>query len=127
MDGKSLEQVRDALIQKWRRVGHSCRREFDRDTTLISGQTEMIDIAQTLEQLDRDSSLQEVERRELLAIERALAKMSSGNFGLCEDCSEEIPQKRLLVLPEARLCTLCQAYEERQAARVKVNGGSSRI
>jgi DnaK suppressor protein len=126
MDGKSLEQVRDALIQKWKRVGTSSRREMDRDSALVSGQTEMIDIAQTLEQMDRDTSLQEVERREVLAIERALAKISSGNFGLCEECTEEIPYKRLLVLPEARLCALCQTYEERQSARMRANGSASR-
>jgi DnaK suppressor protein len=82
---------------------------------------EIIDIAQALEQLGRDTSLKEAERRELLAVEKALAKMATGSFGICEDCGEEIPQKRLMVLPEARLCAHCQAYEERQASRNRVN------
>lgn len=127
MDGKTLEQVRDALIQKWKRMDSSSRREIDRDMDFVSAQSELIDMAQALEQLERDASLHEVERRELLAIERALAKMSSGSFGVCEDCSEEIPHKRLMVLPEARLCAHCQAFEEKQNARVRMNGGGSRV
>ena len=127
MDGKTLEQVRDALIQKWKRMDSATRREADRSVDLVSTQAELIDMAQALEQLERDASLQEVERRELLAIERALAKMSSGSFGYCEDCSEEIPHKRLMVLPEARLCAHCQAFEEKQNARMRMNGGGFRV
>jgi DnaK suppressor protein len=78
---------------------------------------EMIDIAQTLEQIGRDASLQEQERREAVAIERALAKMASGSFGICEDCSEEIPAKRLMVVPSARLCAQCQTFQEKQSSR----------
>ncbi len=53
---------------------------------------------------------------------RTLAKLSTGNFGSCEDCGEEIPAKRLMVLPEARLCAHCQTFEERQNARMRVPG-----
>lgn len=118
MDGKIKEQIRDALLTRWKRIG----RASDRDThaeELISSQAEIIDIAQSLEQIGRDSSLAEQERREMLAIERALAKMATGSFGVCEDCGEEIPSRRLLVLPEARLCAHCQAFEEKQSARMR--------
>lgn len=78
---------------------------------------EIIDIAQSLEQLDRDKSLAEQERRELQAIERALAKIATGSFGVCEDCDEDILLKRLQIVPEARLCAKCQAVDERQQSR----------
>ena len=84
-------------------------------------------MAQSLEQMDRDTSLAEQERREMLAIERALAKMSTGSFGVCEDCSEEIPPKRLIAIPSARLCAHCQAFEERLNSRMRVVGNSSRV
>jgi DnaK suppressor protein len=43
-------------------------------------------------------------------IDRALRKLteSPDEFGLCEECEEEIPQKRLDFLPQAQLCTECQ-------------------
>jgi DnaK suppressor protein len=122
MDGHVLEKIRELLLARWTRSGNLAKRDVE---TLgeeePNASAEIIDIAQALEQLGRDTSLMEAERRELLAVEKALAKMANGSFGICEDCGEEIPQKRLLVLPEARLCAYCQAYEERQASRNRVN------
>ncbi len=122
MDGKTLEQIRDSLLERWKKMEKSTEaptlEEIDASN---NPQAEIIDIAQSLEQLGRDTSLQQQERKELVAIERALAKMATGSFGICEDCGEPIPPKRLMVLPEARLCANCQAFEERQNARTVRN------
>jgi DnaK suppressor protein len=122
MDGKTLEQIRESLMQRWKKVEKSTEFQSLEDIDASNTpQAEIIDIAQSLEQLGRDASLQQQERRELVAIERALAKMSTGSFGICEDCGEPIPPKRLMVVPEARLCAICQTYEERQNARIARN------
>ena len=126
MDGKTLQQIRDNLLARWQRMGTLSGREMDAHEDMNVAQAEIIDIAQTLEQIGRDTSLQEAERRELLAVEKALAKMATGSFGICEECSEEIPSKRLMVLPEARLCANCQTYEERQNARTRAPGMAAR-
>jgi DnaK suppressor protein len=42
-------------------------------------------------------------------IERALAKIESGTYGLCEKCGREIPKARLRVLPHAPLCVACKS------------------
>src|SRR3989338_7207578 len=101
MDGKTMQQIRDSLLARWRKIDNGIERSKKSSAELYPPQAEIIDMAQALEQIGRDTSLQEAERRETLAIERALAKLATGNFGLCEDCGEEIPAKRLLVLPEA--------------------------
>jgi DnaK suppressor protein len=124
MDGNTMEQIRELLMQRWRQIDKSGSRDITAQEMLP--QAEIIDMAQSLEQIGRDTSLAEQERRELLAVERALAKMSTGSFGTCEDCGEEIPPKRLMVLPEARLCAHCQTFEERQNARMRVPGVASR-
>lgn len=52
---------------------------------------------------------------ELVArIDRALAKLASApeDFGLCEDCEEEIAPGRLAVMPYATRCPACQAKIE---------------
>jgi RNA polymerase-binding protein DksA len=118
MDGKMLEQIRDNLLTRWKKIGSNSDHEINL-MELNTPQAEIIDIAQSLEQLGRDASLAEQERRELLAIERALSKMATGSFGVCEDCGEDIPPRRLMVLPEARLCAICQTFEERQNARTR--------
>jgi DnaK suppressor protein len=47
-------------------------------------------------------------------IDRALAKLDAApdDFGLCEECEEEIPPKRLALVPYATLCVACQARRD---------------
>jgi DnaK suppressor protein len=84
---------------------------------------EMVELAQTLEQLERDQSLEDQERSQLKAVERALAKVALGEFGVCESCEEEIPDRRLEIVPEARFCARCQSLEERERQRHARHGG----
>ena len=127
MDEELVQQMRAALLERWRRTGKSVASEMEANEEMnLAGKSEVIDMAQNLEQIDRDKSLAEQERRELIAIERALGKLSLGNFGICEDCGEAIPSRRLLVLPEARLCANCQAFEEKQNSRMRVAGAAFR-
>ncbi len=46
-------------------------------------------------------------RRALSDTEEALARLSGGDFGRCEQCSVLIPSARLLAEPEARYCADC--------------------
>jgi DnaK suppressor protein len=62
--------------------------------------------------------------RELGEIDRALRKLhqSPDEFGQCEDCGEDIPEKRLQLMPYARYCAECQAKLDprRNQARTKI-------
>jgi DnaK suppressor protein len=42
-------------------------------------------------------------------IDRALAKIDAGTYGLCEQCGEPIPEARLQALPQAALCVSCKS------------------
>ena len=46
-------------------------------------------------------------------IDRALVKIEGGDFGLCEECGEEIAVKRLEARPETNLCIRCKEDQER--------------
>lgn len=54
-----------------------------------------------VDQIDRDSRL-------LRQIEQALTRISSGTYGICGNCEEDISAKRLLAVPWASLCIDCQ-------------------
>ncbi len=127
MDGDTLKQIRDVLLQKYQQYGRAGGIHVDdiEDASSLP-QAEIVDIAQSMEQQDREHSLKEQERRELLAVERALAKIMTGQFGICEDCGEEILAKRLMIVPEARLCATCQAYQEKQNFRNRPLGAAAR-
>jgi DnaK suppressor protein len=44
----------------------------------------------------------------LARIERALVKIDSGNYGICEGCGNKIPPERLAIDPAVRLCVNCE-------------------
>src|SRR5262249_8767385 len=62
--------------------------------------------------------------RELGEIDRALRKLRDEpeEFGVCEDCGDDIAEKRLTVMPFARFCAECQAAADpkRNVARKSV-------
>lgn len=68
-------------------------------------------------------ALSGTERHELEEILLALEKLENGTYGKCEACLGEprhfcptcpnIPKQRLLALPTARLCVICQEVEEK--------------
>jgi DnaK suppressor protein len=53
------------------------------------------------------SQLAELEARELSQIERAIARMKQGTYGLCEVCQAKIPVARLNALPYCTTCVQC--------------------
>jgi DnaK suppressor protein len=57
------------------------------------------------------STLRNVESR-LRRVNRALAKIDSGDFGYCDECGENIELARLDVQPEAPCCFACQSKQE---------------
>ena len=54
----------------------------------------------------------EVDRNTLFEVEQAQQRLATGLYGLCIDCSEEIPLERLLAQPTAIRCAACQTKAE---------------
>jgi DnaK suppressor protein len=48
-------------------------------------------------------------------INAALRKISDGSFGVCEECEEDIGEKRLKAIPDCALCISCAEIQELRA------------
>ena len=59
------------------------------------------------------------EREKLRNIDEALLKITEGEYGVCEECEEDIPIGRLKVMPFARYCVKCKADIEKLQAQTK--------
>ena len=46
-------------------------------------------------------------------VERALAKLAEGTYGVCDVCGNEIPAARLEAQPESAVCVTCAAHARR--------------
>lgn len=65
--------------------------------------------------LDReiDLTLEENARAAISQIDRALHKLETGNYGVCDKCGSPIGDERLQAAPFATLCIECKRREER--------------
>ena len=71
-----------------------------------------VDMAAESYEFDVAVSAANIEGQELESIEHALERMAQGEYGRCEECSEDINPKRLEALPFANLCIDCQRARE---------------
>ena len=64
--------------------------------------------------LDRevDESLEENAEQIVFEIDRALATIEDGAYGLCGRCGQQIPPERLDAVPYATMCVSCKQLEE---------------
>jgi len=60
-----------------------------------------------------ESAIVEQQNRELVEIDRALAKIASGEYGICEMCEDPIGFQRLKVKPHAIYCIDCREIIEK--------------
>ena len=49
----------------------------------------------------------------LAEVDRALAKLEKGSYGVCDDCGGRIPDERLDAVPWTALCVDCRARRSR--------------
>jgi DnaK suppressor protein len=104
---------RDALLERLRERMRGVRHPNDdappSDTETASEALLEADLAVKLAELDLEAS-------EMEAVNDALTRMETGNYGNCTDCGAPIGQQRLVALPTALHCITCEARRE-EAAR----------
>jgi DnaK suppressor protein len=62
------------------------------------------DMASVTFERELDEGLEEGAQQTLVQIDRALAKLDDGTYGMCERCGREIGEERLRARPWAVLC-----------------------
>lgn len=82
--------------------------EGEEETAASRESMDEIDQAQELIEQEMGSLMSSNNRANLAKVEDALDRIRSNRYGICERCGNEIPMKRLNVLPFARYCISCQ-------------------
>ena len=116
---KLLEDIRVRLADDLKHLEGDSLNTNQRDASGdLSGYSfHMADMA--TDNFDREFTLglASNEQQGLNLIDDALRRIKEGTYGVCEDCSKPISQKRLLAVPHARLCIKCQEIEEKKKRR----------
>ena len=93
--------------------------EFDEDSRPRYSNHPADEAAALLDRTGRDA-VARVLVDDMQQVERALERLAAGSYGLCDDCGQSIPPKRLEARPTATLCVSCQSKREMRANRGRV-------
>lgn len=78
------------------------------------------DFAEQATQTENDQVLDylgNAARTEAAQIKQAIARIDSGEYGICESCGEPIRAERLKVLPYSNLCIRCAEQKPQSTGR----------
>ncbi|HKC24775.1 MAG TPA: TraR/DksA family transcriptional regulator [Thermoanaerobaculia bacterium] len=104
---KRLLQKRDELLQDLVK-----NREVSDETVDESAQ-DMADRATSAYTKEFAYSLSENDRKTLVLIDEALARLDAGTYGVCVHCSAPVQEKRIEAVPWARHCLDCQELQDK--------------
>ena len=80
--------------------------------TLEQNKVGRISRMDALQQQAMHKASQNLIRKRLVLIDKALRSIQSGDYGYCESCGNEISASRLQVRPESLMCVSCQEQVE---------------
>lgn len=89
-------------------------RKGESEQQIDEGPGDQVDIASTEITQAQLQKLGNRGRNLLKKIDKALAKIESGEYGECEECGEEISPARLEARPVATLCIDCKTLQEQR-------------
>jgi DnaK suppressor protein len=107
LETKRAELLADAHKREEIRIEHAADQL---DNLQLQQHRELV-----IHQLDLGSSV-------LRQVEAALARIRSGEFGICVGCDKSIPARRLQVVPWAAYCVSCQEQVDRFAGEHSSDG-----
>jgi RNA polymerase-binding protein DksA len=103
---EELEQVRGRLLKtiEHHDIGTASLEEETGEAVSGSADNHMADTATETYERELDEGLEEDARDQLRQVDKALARIESGEYGRCEICGKEIPVDRLEAVPWTTLC-----------------------
>ncbi len=118
---EKMDEMKAILLKMKEETLQEINKSLKSGTDITSGEPSGDIYDQASSERDRELGLLlgDREREKLRNIDEALLKIEEGEYGICEECEEEIPIGRLKVMPFAHYCVKCKADIEKQQAQTK--------
>ena len=108
-----MEEIRKILLDEKEKIGLEIKSRQINQFNTERDVGDEVDNSVVEQERELNLLLQDREKQHLEAIEEALQRIETGEYGFCDECGDQIDQKRLMVMPLAQLCITCQQNEER--------------
>jgi len=117
MEVEKLEYFRNVLAEEMRSLLGEAEKtvtEMNSDSSNFPDPTD-----RATQESDRNFELRirDRERKLINKIKDALDRIDNGEFGICEECGDEISEARLKVRPVTTLCINCKMEAEQKERR----------
>lgn len=119
---KEIQNIKEILITMKKEILENLQERVK--SSNINEQREIGDIfddADLEQSRDFNLLLTTRERQKLQQIDAALKRMDEGEYGICEECGEDVPIGRLKAMPFTALCVKCKSKQERIAGHSVVS------
>lgn len=107
------EYFKELLMQNLQELLGKSNKAVSRDPEFDDRHSDFCDLALCESNSQISFHISERQSRLIDKIEYSLEKLRNGEFGICEECGEEISEQRLMVRPVASLCIECKRNQEK--------------
>jgi len=113
MKKEQLKFFKNLLLEKKSKLIKDATLTLSKDEIKIHEYSgDFADIASGESYRDFLLRIRDREAKLIKKIDKALARIDDGSFGICEECDEEIGFKRLEARPVTTLCIKCKTRQE---------------
>jgi DnaK suppressor protein len=121
VDARHLQEFRSLLLERRRQIFEKAKEVKKGDDGVSPDDLlDSMDLATSVTTQTLNMQFQDRERTLLLEIDEALRRIEAGEFGVCEECDEEIGMGRLRAQPWTRLCVRCKEDEEQNQKALRI-------
>ena len=114
MNDKNLLKFRTQLEEMKETINSDAERTLSEMTTQNGNIPDPNDRATIESDRNFELRIRDRERKLMNKVEKALARIDDGSFGTCDDCGEDIADKRLEARPVAKFCIDCKTKQEQR-------------
>ena len=115
MDEIKVNEFKDRLLEQKKSLNELSESSQDASETVELDQTRQGRLSRMDALQGQAMSIAASNRRvlELKRIDKALKRISEGEFGYCQECGDEIAESRLNIDPSANYCISCAEKKEK--------------
>lgn len=117
MEAEKLEFFRNILSEEMKTLLNDAGKTVTEMTSDSSNFPDPNDRATQESDRSFELRIRDRERKLINKIKDALDRIENGEFGICEECGDEISEARLKVRPVTTLCINCKMEEEQKERR----------
>jgi RNA polymerase-binding protein DksA len=117
MRTKVLESIKKKLARKMNELLEELEEHGEDDISDVESENvigDIVDKANSIYEMQIYDKLNEKERMKLQEINDALKRIEEGVYGRCVVCGKPIEEKRLMAIPEAKMCIVCKSADEKR-------------